>query len=61
MIQSQWRRNGTKVLGYATMIVASALAVPDLISPQHIKWFAFANLVLGGFTVKRGHTNTAAK
>lgn len=54
-----WGGHGTKVLGYLTGIVAAALITPDLIAPGHMKYWLFANVVLGGATVRRGHTNTA--
>lgn len=53
-----WRRHGTKLLGYATSIVAAALLVPNLIPEAHMPYWLFVNLLLGGTTVKRGHTNT---
>lgn len=61
MISSTWKRHGTKLLGYAFLVVNSALAVDGMVDKDHLKWFVFANLVLGGLTVKRGHTNTKAQ
>jgi hypothetical protein len=60
MIVSTWKRHGTKLLGYAFLVVNSALAVEGLVSKENLKWFVFANLVLGGLTIKRGHTNSKA-
>lgn len=57
---AHWREHGTKLLGVATLVVSSALSVPDLISPERIKYWLFANALLGGLTVKRGFTNTKA-
>jgi hypothetical protein len=56
-----WRSHGTKALGVATLVVSSALSVPDLISVEHVKYWLFANALLGGFTVKRGFTNSKAQ
>jgi hypothetical protein len=56
-----WNGHGTKILGTATLVVASALGVPELISAEHVKYWLFANALLGGFTVKRGFTNSKAQ
>lgn len=53
-----YRRHGTKLLGTAQVIVASAIAVPGLVPTTMDKYLVFLNLVLGGMTVKRGFTNT---
>jgi hypothetical protein len=58
MVIAYWRSHGTKLLGTAATVVSSALLVPDLIPPEHMKYWLFANALLGGFTVKRGFTNT---
>jgi hypothetical protein len=58
MINRTWVHHGTKLLGYAGLIVNSALAVEGLVPKEDIKWFLFANLVLCGLTVKRGYRNT---
>jgi hypothetical protein len=54
-----WREHGTKVLGSLAAFVATALLIPDLIPAVHMKYWLFANALLGGATVKRGFTNTA--
>jgi hypothetical protein len=59
-VLAHWAGHGTKILGGATLVVSSALSVPDLISPEHIKYWLFANALLGGLTVKRGFTNSKA-
>jgi hypothetical protein len=56
-----WRSHGTKLIGGAATVVASALLVPDLIPPEQMKYWLFANALLGGFTVKRGFTNSKAQ
>lgn len=68
MIKRTWINHGTKVLGWATIIVSSALTAntvltPEqaLISPGQLKWFVFANIVLGALTVKRGYTNSSTQ
>ena len=53
-----WKAHGTKILGYITLAVTSALIVPDLIPPDQMKYWLYMNAFLGGMTVKRGHTNT---
>lgn len=47
--------HATKLLGLATLVVSSALIVPDLIPAEHMKWWLFANALLGGSTVGRGY------
>jgi len=59
-IRLLWRLHGTKILGYAQGIVAGLVVIPDLIPPPHLKWWLAINVVLAVFTVKRGHTNSAA-
>lgn len=54
-----WNEHGTKVLGSLATFVATALLVPDLIPEAHMKYWLFANVLLGGGTVKRGFTNNA--
>jgi hypothetical protein len=65
MIKRTWINHGTKVLGWAGIVVSSALAAnailkPEqaLIPPSYIKWFVFANILFGALTVKRGYTNS---
>ena len=55
-----WTSHGTKLLGTAALVVSSALLVPELIEPGRMKYWLFANALLGGLTVKRGFTNTSA-
>jgi hypothetical protein len=59
-ITEYWQSHGTKILGTAATVVSSALLVPDLISAPHMKYWLFANALLGGITVKRGFTNSKA-
>ena len=47
--------HATKLLGLATLVVSSALIVPDLIPSEHMKYWLFANALLGGSTVGRGY------
>lgn len=54
---SFWENHGTKLLGTAATIVATALIIPELIPAAHMKYWLFANALLGGATVKRGFTN----
>lgn len=61
MIQKTWAHHGTKLIGFAGLIVSSALAVDGLVPKEHMKWFIFANLVLAGLTVKRGYRNSKAQ
>lgn len=56
--KTSWRRHGTKFLGLASLIVSSAIAVPELMPDKYDPMLAFVNLVLAGLTVKRGYTNT---
>jgi hypothetical protein len=68
MIKRTWINHGTKVLGWATIIVSSALTANTILKPEQalippgqLKWFVFANIVLGALTVKRGYTNSATQ
>jgi hypothetical protein len=54
-----WDGHGTKILGALAFIVSSALLVEGLIPDAHIKYWIFANMLLGGGTVKRGFTNSS--
>lgn len=53
-----WKAHGTKILGSLATFVSTALLVPDLIAPERMKYWLFANALLGGATVKRGFTNS---
>ena len=53
-----WEQHGTKILGTLATIVATALLIEGLIPDDHMKYWLFANALLGGATVKRGFTNT---
>lgn len=55
---SFWHGHGTKILGLAATVVSTALLVPDFIPEPQMKWWLFANALLGGGVVKRGFTNT---
>lgn len=57
--QSLWKRHGTKVLGYITSTIPAVLLIDKLIPPEHVKFYLLALVLLGGATVKRGHTNSA--
>ncbi len=52
-----WTQHGTKILGTAATFVATALLIDGLIPDAHMKYWLFANALLGGATVKRGFTN----
>jgi hypothetical protein len=54
-----WDSHGTKILGALATFVATALLIQDLIPPDHMKYWLFANALLGGATVKRGFTNSS--
>lgn len=53
-----WDGHGTKILGSLAFFVSTALLVPDLIAEGHMKYWLFANALLGGGVVKRGFTNS---
>jgi hypothetical protein len=53
-----WKRHGTKVLGYITSTIPAVLLIEGLIPPTQVKYYLLALVLLGGATVKRGHTNT---
>lgn len=53
-----WSDHGTKLLGAAATFVSTALIIPELIPAGHMKYWLFANALLGGATVKRGFTNS---
>lgn len=53
-----WDSHGTKILGSLATFVSTALLVPDLIATGHMKYWLFANALLGGGIVKRGFTNS---
>lgn len=55
-----WGAHGTKVLGTLAAIVSTALLIEGLIPDAHMKYWLFANALLGGGVVKRGFTNTTA-
>lgn len=61
MIQKTWAHHGTKLIGFAGLVVSSALAVEGLVPHEQMKWLVFANLVLSGLTVKRGFRNSKAQ
>ena len=57
-----WDDHGTKLLGVIVGvkdIIGLALTIEGLIPLAWLKWFMFANAVLGYFVVRRGFTNTA--
>lgn len=53
-----WNEHGTKLLGVAATFVSTALIIPELIPAGHMKYWLFANAILGGGVVKRGFTNS---
>ena len=53
-----WKEHGTKILGTITMIVAGFPQIDGLVAPEHVKYWAAANLILGAMTVQRGITNS---
>lgn len=55
-----WSAHGTKILGTLATIVSTALLIEGLIPDAQMKYWLFANALLGGATVKRGFTNTKA-
>lgn len=55
-----WEAHGTKILGTLATIVATALLIDGLIPDAHMKYWLFANALLGGGVVKRGFTNTSS-
>lgn len=58
-----WDDHGTKILGAIVGvkdIIGLALAIDGLIPLAWLKWFMFANAVLGYLVVRRGFTNTKA-
>ena len=57
-LETFWRDHGTKLLGTAASIVSTALLIPDLISAGQMKYWLFANAILGGGVIKRGFTNS---
>ena len=56
---SWWRGHGTKILGSATALIPTLLAIDDLIPPAQRKWWLTAAALLGVLTVNRGFTNSA--
>lgn len=52
-----WKAHGTKILGFLSTVVSTALIIEGLIPEAHLKYWLFFNLLLGGTTVKRGFTN----
>lgn len=59
-VLAEWTDHGTKILGSVTAILSGLLAIPDLVSPGHVKYWAAANVVLGVLTINRGFTNSAS-
>lgn len=57
-LASYWRRHGTKVLGFFTIVVAGLPEIDGLVDPSSRKYWAAANVILGAMTVQRGVTNT---
>jgi hypothetical protein len=57
-ITDVWPDHGTKILGFLASAVATALLIEGLIPDAHMKYWLFANALLGGATVRRGFTNT---
>ena len=55
-----WGAHGTKILGTLATVVATALLIDGLIPDAHMKYWLFANALLGGGVVKRGFTNTVS-
>jgi hypothetical protein len=65
--RSYWRAHGTKILGWGTTLYSAAMsglaylsADPDytlLVTPGQFKFLMLVNIMLGGATIKRGHTN----
>lgn len=53
-----WKRHGTKVLGYITSTIPAVLLIDDLVPKDQVKYYLLALVLLGGATVKRGHTNS---
>lgn len=53
-----WRSHGTKILGYITTTIPTVMLIEGLIPDAHEKYYLLALALLGGATVKRGHTNT---
>lgn len=53
-----WDGHGTKLLGTAASVVSTAMLIPELIPAGHLKYWLFANALLGGGVVKRGFTNS---
>lgn len=53
-----WNDHGTKLLGAAATFVSTALIIPELIPADHMKYWLFANAILGGGVVTRGFTNS---
>jgi hypothetical protein len=52
-----WNEHGTKILGALATFVSTALLIEGLIPDLHMKYWLFANALLGGATVRRGFTN----
>lgn len=53
-----WSKHGTKLLGTAASVVSTAMLIPELIPAGQLKYWLFANALLGGGVVKRGFTNS---
>lgn len=53
-----WTDHGTKILGALATFVSTALLIDGLIPDPHMKYWLFANALLGGATVRRGFTNS---
>lgn len=53
-----WKSHGTKVLGYITSTIPAVLLIDGLVPETHEKYYLLALVLLGGATVKRGHTNS---
>ncbi len=53
-----WTDHGTKLLGLAQLVVASAVATSGLLTGRSVVLAGFINLVLSGMTIKRGFDNS---
>lgn len=57
-----WDEHGTKVLGvFGTVqsIIMALLAIPELIPPESVKYWAATGAVLGVLVIRRGYANSA--
>jgi hypothetical protein len=56
---SQWKKDGTKMLGTVGTIIPALLTIEGLIPKDHMKYWLAAGVVIGALTVRRGYTNTS--